>query len=209
MSKQRLEAFSDGVFAIVITLLILEVHLPTEGELTWAVLAQALPHVLAFILSFVLVGTYWIAHHNMWGFVGKVDRYLLWLNLVLLLTVVFIPFPAALLGSHLTDPIAVTLYGLSLALVNAAGTCVWLYAMKRDLRVRGVPDRFVRFVAIIHSAPIAVYLLGIALASAHVAGSLVLYAAVPIFFILPNPLIDREIAAALAAIERTGRRPGD
>ena len=209
MSKQRLEAFSDGVFAIVITLLILEVHLPTEGELSWAVLAQALPHVLAFILSFVLVGTYWIAHHNMWGFVGKVDRYLLWLNLVLLLTVVFIPFPAALLGAHLTDPIAVTLYGLSLALVNAAGTCVWLYAMKRDLRVRGVPDRFVRFVAIIHSAPIAVYLLGIALASTHVAWSLVLYAAVPVFFILPNPLIDREIATALAAIERAGSRPGD
>jgi uncharacterized membrane protein len=104
MSKQRLEAFSDGVFAIVITLLILEVHLPIEGELTWTALAPALPHVLAFILSFVLVGTYWIAHHTMWGFVGKVDRYLLWLNLVLLLTVVFIPFPAALLGSHLTDP---------------------------------------------------------------------------------------------------------
>jgi hypothetical protein len=93
--------------------------------------------------------------------------------------------------------------------VNAAGTCVWLYAMKRDLRVRGVPDRFVRFVAIIHSAPIAVYLLGIGLASAHVAWSLVLYAAVPIFFILPNPLIDREIATALAAIERAGSRPGD
>jgi uncharacterized membrane protein len=209
MSKQRLEAFSDGVFAIVITLLILEVHLPTEGKLSWTGLAQALPHMLAFILSFVLVGTYWIAHHTMWGFVGKVDRYLLWLNLVLLLTVVFIPFPAALLGAHLTDPIAVTLYGLSLALVNAAGTCVWLYAMKRDLRVRGVPDRFVRFVAIIHSAPIAVYLLGIALASTHVAWSLVLYAAVPVFFILPNPLIDREIATALAAIERAGSRPGD
>ena len=204
MSKQRLEAFSDGVFAIVITLLILDVHLPTQGTLSWAGLAQALPNVLAFILSFVLVGTYWIAHHMMWGFVGKVDRYLLWLNLALLLTVVFIPFPAALLGAHLTDTIAVTLYGLSLALVNTAGTGVWLYGMKRDLRLPGVPDRLVRFVAVVHSAPIAVYLLGVVLAPLNVALSLVLYLAVPIFFILPNPLIDREVRAALAAVAQTG-----
>jgi len=202
MSKQRLEAFSDGVFAIVITLLILDVHLPSQGALSWTALAQALPNVLAFILSFVLVGTYWIAHHMMWGFVGRVDRYLLWLNLALLLTVVFIPFPAALLGAHLTDAIAVTLYGLALALVNTAGTFVWLYSMKRELRLPGVPDRFVQLVAIIHSTPIAIYLLGVALAPVSVALSLVLYVAVPIFFILPNPLIDREVKAALAAMMR-------
>jgi uncharacterized membrane protein len=209
MSKQRLEAFSDGVFAIVITLLILDVHLPSQGALSWTALAQALPNVLAFILSFVLVGTYWIAHHMMWGFVGRVDRYLLWLNLALLLTVVFIPFPAALLGAHFSDAIAVTLYGLALALVNTAGTFVWLYSMKRELRLPGVPDRFVRFVAIIHSTPIAIYLLGVALAPVSVALSLVLYVAVPIFFILPNPLIDREVKAALAAMMRAGADSAD
>jgi hypothetical protein len=68
-----------------------------------------------------------------------------------LLTVVFIQFPAALLGVHITDTIAVTLYGLSLALVNAAGTGVWLYGMKCDLRLPGVPDCPVRFVAVVHS----------------------------------------------------------
>ena len=71
---------------------------------------------------------YWIAHHNMAVFVKGVDRLLLWLNLVLLLTVVFLPFSTAVLGRHLRDPDAVMLYGLNLLLVNSAGTAFWLYA---------------------------------------------------------------------------------
>src|SRR5215469_15221273 len=100
MTKTRLEAFSDGVFAIVITLHILDVHIPQDQPLTFASLWSVAPHLLTFVLSFVIVGLYWVAHHSMLHFVKVVDRQILWLNLVLLLIVVFVPFPTAMLGQH-------------------------------------------------------------------------------------------------------------
>ena len=86
MSKGRLEAFSVGVFAIVIALLILDVRLPAGVHVSIAALEQVLPRIATFVLSFVVVGVYWVAHHNMLHFIERVDRSLLWLNLLLLLS---------------------------------------------------------------------------------------------------------------------------
>jgi uncharacterized membrane protein len=194
MTKNRLEAFSDGVFAIVITLLILDVRFPADKPLTLETLQSVVPHMVAFLLSFVIVGVYWVSHHNMLHFIKHVDRQLLWLNLVLLLLVVFIPFPAALLGEHLDNELAVTLYGGNLILVNAAGTALWVYATARPhLAAEGIPPSLPRFVARLHSAPILVYGVAIAVSHWYVPLSLVLYAAVPAFFILPNPFVDRRL----------------
>jgi uncharacterized membrane protein len=202
MTKSRLEAFSDGVFSIVITLLILDVHLPNDAPSVLDGLRQILPQTITFVLSFVIVGVYWVAHHSMLHFVRAADRYLLWLNLTLLLTVVFIPFSASLLGRHLEDPLAVTVYGVNLALVNAAGTALWLYATgQRALTHDAVPPALRFFVARLHTAPILVYAAAVVLAHWQIAPSLVLFAAVPAFFILPNPLIDRRMRAASAARE--------
>jgi uncharacterized membrane protein len=95
------ESFSDGVFAIVIMLLILNVDLDRQQALTLDALRNLRPDVFAFVLSLVIVGVYWVAHHNMLHLIQAVDRRLLWLNLVLLLAVVCVPFPAALPGQHL------------------------------------------------------------------------------------------------------------
>lgn len=199
MSKTRLEAFTDGVFAIVITLLILDVHIPQDQPLTLASLGSAAPHLLAFVLSFVIVGVYWVAHHSMLHFVKQVDRPLLWLNLALLLLIVFVPFPTALLGQHPDNLLAVTLYGVNLMLVNTAGTILWLYATGRpDPAAHDAAPALRGFVAKLHSAPILVYALAIALAHWYVPAGLVLFAAVPVFFILPNPLIDSRLRAATA-----------
>ena len=200
MSKNRLEAFSDGVFAIVITLLILDVRFPSDKPLTLETLRGMAPHVLAFLLSFIIVGVYWVSHHNMLHFIKQVDRQLLWLNLVLLLVIVFIPFPAALLGQHLDSKLAVALYGGNLMLVNAAGTAMWLYATSRpNLAVDGMAPALPGFVARLHAAPILVYGTAIAIAYWYVPLSLVLFAAVPAFFILPNPFVDRRLRAAMKA----------
>ncbi len=200
MSKNRLEAFSDGVFAIVITLLILDVRFPADKPLTLETLQGMAPHVLAFVLSFIIVGVYWVSHHNMLHFIKQVDRQLLWLNLVLLLVIVFIPFPAALLGQHLDSKLAVALYGGNLMLVNAAGTAMWLYATSRPhLAVDGMTPALPGFVARLHSAPILVYGAAIAIAYWYVPLSLILFAAVPSFFILPNPFVDRRLRAAMRA----------
>jgi uncharacterized membrane protein len=200
MTKNRLEAFSDGVFAIVITLLILDVRLPADKPLTLDTLRSVVPHVLAFVLSFVIAGVYWVSHHNMLHFIKQVDRHLLWLNLVLLLFVVLIPFPAALLGQHPDSALAVTLYGSNLMLVNAAGTVMWLYAMSRpNLAADGIAPALPGLVARLHAAPILVYGAAIAIAHWYVPLSLVMFAAVPAFFILPNPFVDARLRAASGA----------
>jgi uncharacterized membrane protein len=195
MPKHRLESFSDGVFAIVITLLILNIHLDRNQELTVQTLVSLGPDLLAFVLSFVIVGVYWVSHHSMMHMIKTVDRRLLWLNLLVLLAVVFIPFPAWLLGQHLWNPLAAITYGLNLMTVNALGTVLWLYAGSRaGMMIDGVSPRTVHFVARLHSAPIVVYALAVVLAPWLTAASIVLFAAVPAFFIVPNPFLERRLA---------------
>jgi uncharacterized membrane protein len=103
----RLEAFSDGVFAIAITLLILEIHIPTVDEVEGdATLLRALldlwPSYFGFVVSFLTIGIMWVNHHNCFRYFRTVDHWLLTINLLLLLCVSFIPFPTALLAEHIT-----------------------------------------------------------------------------------------------------------
>jgi uncharacterized membrane protein len=196
MPKHRLESFSDGVFAIVITLLILNVHLDRDQELTLQSLASLGPEMLAFALTFVIVGVYWVSHHSMMHMIKAVDRRLLWLNLLLLLlAVVFVPFPAYLLGRHLWNPLAAAIYGLNLMTVNALGTLLWFYASSRPgLISDGVSPRAIRFIARLHSARIAVYAAAVPLAPWLTIGSVALFAAATVFFGLPNPFLERRLA---------------
>jgi uncharacterized membrane protein len=204
MNKSRLEAFSDGVFAIVITLLILDIHAPPTSSLSIHDLRQLLPHVATFVLSFIIVGVYWVAHHHMLHFVRQVDRTLLWLNLFLLLCVVFIPFPASLLGTGFANALVVRLYGLTLIATNAAGLFFWLYATShRELMVAHLNHDFARQVTKIQSSPMLVYAVAVGIAGWSTAISLVLFAAVPLFFILPNPLLKRRIGAMTQADHET------
>ena len=197
MNKTRLEAFSDGVFAIVITLLILNVHVPDGRTLTLQSLRPLLPPLATFVLSFIMVGVYWIAHHHMLHFITQVNRRLLWLNLLVLLCVVFIPFPTSLLGSGFNNPLVVRLYGLSLIATNLSGLFFWLYATShRELMVPSVTREFARTVVKIHSSPMLGYGLAVMLAGWNTRISLFLYAIVPLFFIVPNPLLEKRIGAA-------------
>ena len=115
LGKGRIEAFSDGVFAIAITLLVLEIHVPQASNtavvhLTGALLALW-PQLLSYALSFVIVGVYWVGHHLMMHSLRRVDRMLLWLNLLFLLFLTLIPVSANLLGQFRAVPIAVAAYG--------------------------------------------------------------------------------------------------
>lgn len=98
LNTHRIEAFSDGVFAVAITLLVLNLQVPqlaasaVSRELV-AKLIELWPKLLIYVLSFVIVGIYWVAHHNSFHYIERSDRTLLWLNLLLLLCIVFIPFP--------------------------------------------------------------------------------------------------------------------
>ncbi len=117
MDKNRLEAFSDGVMAIAITLLILEIRVPEVGEGGLAAaLAAQWPSYAAYLVSFAVIGIIWVNHHGILTLVARADRPLLYLNLLLLLAVAGIPFPTALVAEHLRSPgidanVAAAVYG--------------------------------------------------------------------------------------------------
>jgi uncharacterized membrane protein len=120
----RLIFFSDAIFAIVMTLLILEIRAPdnvpsdvaaTEvPNLVWALW----PKFFSYVLSFLVIGTYWIAHHQTFRYVRSYNRTLLWLNLVFLLSISFIPFPTDLLGEYGELRFSVIVYAASLGMAR-------------------------------------------------------------------------------------------
>ena len=128
MTKNRLEAFSDGVFAIVITLLILDVKLPVVAyNDLYESLVQLLPNIGIYVLSFLLIGMYWVFHHQSLRLISEVNSVLLWLNIFFLLFLSFLPFPTSLMGRYPSRTIPIVVYGVNLLLVNLIGYAMLLY----------------------------------------------------------------------------------
>jgi uncharacterized membrane protein len=125
-----MEAFSDGVFAIVITLMAFDIKLaPNANDLMEALHALA-PKLNGYILSFALVGMYWIAHHQMFHAFRRVNRQLMWINLLFLLFVTFLPFTTSLLSvGNISQP-AVMIYGGNLAIISLVMFGMWVYATR-------------------------------------------------------------------------------
>lgn len=128
----RVEAFSDGVFAIVITILILEIKVPEdEGSHLWHGLAEQWPHYAAYVVSFLVIGVMWVNHHTIFGHLKRVSRPLLFLNLMVLMVVSVIPWTTAVLADHLRDPesakVAAILYSSLTVVYAAAFLGFWWY----------------------------------------------------------------------------------
>jgi uncharacterized membrane protein len=131
MNKARLETFSDGVFAIVITLLILNISIPdVEYEDLWIALNNILPKIFSYIMSFFLIGLYWIGHHLYFDKIQKIDGTFLFLNLILLLLISFLPFPTSLLGKYPNQTLPLVLYGCNLILTNTISFLMLRYVVK-------------------------------------------------------------------------------
>ena len=139
----RLMAFSDGVFAVAITLLVFNVPVPAIAQsdamsrLPDALLNTA-PPLLTFALSFFLVGFYWIRHHQLLRQVSSADQWLLWLNLVVLFLVCLLPFSSGVVGRYHNTVIAAELYAVSVAGLAIAFSALYLYATRAH-QVRGLP----------------------------------------------------------------------
>lgn len=113
MNKQRLEAFTDGVYAIVITLLILDIRIPeVQSANLGPALVRMLPQAFTYVLSFFVVGLYWIANHRVALNVKQIDGTLIWLNLIWLLFVSAMPFPTSLLGRYPLEGVPIAIYGI-------------------------------------------------------------------------------------------------
>jgi uncharacterized membrane protein len=125
----RVVAFSDGVFAIAITLLVLSLTVPAridEDNLGDA-LRDLIPELISYALSFLVVGMYWIAHHRMFRSVLKIDRTVLWMNLALLGFVALLPFPTELLGKFGDTRLATVIYSTAMVAVGSMSVLLWWY----------------------------------------------------------------------------------
>jgi uncharacterized membrane protein len=127
--------FSDAVFAIAITLLAIEIKIPTiqhygsESELAIALL-QSISKITGFLVSFMLIGQTWIEHHRICGYLINFDSGLLWNNLILLLFIAFMPFVTDLLSEYYWSRVAICLYALSFAGLGLAKVFLWRHAVK-------------------------------------------------------------------------------
>src|SRR5262245_55050090 len=183
VTPQRLEAFSDGVFAIAATLLVLELKVPADlgsGEALVAALLAAWPGYAAFVVSFLTIGIMWINHHALIAHVRRVDRTLLIVNLMLLLIVSAVPFPTALVGAYIaegeTARVAAAVYGGLMVLLGIAFTGLWLCATRSN-GVLGdhLDPKTARESGRLFSAGLGAYLLGIGLAFVSPPLSLAVY----------------------------------
>lgn len=118
MDKGRVESFSDGVLAIIITIMVLQFQVPQSVELS--ALMPLIPKFLSYILSFIIVGIYWTNHHHLWKAVEEVNGSILWSNLHLLFWLSLIPFVTSWIGENELSPIPVAMYGIVLWLTALA-----------------------------------------------------------------------------------------
>ncbi len=193
MSKSRLEAFSDGVIAVAITLLVLDIHVPdpaTTARLGHA-LAQQWPNYLAYITSFLTIGIIWVNHHRMIERLRIPDHTVLVLNLLLLLSICVLPFATSLVASYLRESqgehLAAGVYSGSLLLMS-----ILFIALHRHILVRRphllaveLPDEQRRTILRRNSIGLIPYAVGVALAPLSSYASLLLCTAVAVFYALP------------------------
>ncbi len=193
MSPSRLEAFSDGVFAIAATLLILDVRV-SEGDLG-AHLVHIWPSYAAYAVSFLTIGIIWINHHTVFAQIHHVDRLFLLINVAFLMMVAFIPFPTSLIASQLRggdlEPAALT-YGATLTITAIFFNILWFYASSNDRLLKRDADPKV-VVGISRSFLPGPFIYLIATLSALLSpnASVILFGLITLFYIVESSLFGR------------------
>jgi uncharacterized membrane protein len=190
MKKSRLEAFSDGVLAIIITIMVLELKVPHEP--TVAALLPLWPTILSYLLSFVFIGIYWNNHHHLWQVVEKVNGAVLWANLHLLFWLSLVPFVTAWMGENHFAAAPVALYGC----VLLGSGCAY-YVMTRVLLASHTRDSLLARALgrdLKGRVSLLLYALAIALAAAWPWLSGLLYATVAVIWLVPDRRIEKVLA---------------
>ena len=162
----RVVFFSDAIFAIAITLLVVDLQVPDVPRLqSGQQLRESLPQMAGFVLSFAVIGLYWLAHHGLFRYIKGLNRQLILLNLLFLGCIAFLPYPTSLLSAAGDQVPATLFYAASIVAAGLAEAAVWLYAMHiRELALPGVPRSVRRWVLLRILMPPAVFLLSIPVA---------------------------------------------
>jgi len=198
MNKSRFEAFSDGVFAFAVTLLVLGIVLPGSHALSDADLAAALlglwPNVLAYALSFAVIGIMWQNHHALFRLVERVDRMTVFLNLLLLAATAFIPFATSTLGAYPTMHSSTFLYGLVLSLCAIFyNSMLWHLVAKRSFRA-AVTDSTIAATVRAYRVGLVGYVVATLISLVLPVASFGAYLAIAIYYLVPRG-VDSDIDA--------------
>jgi uncharacterized membrane protein len=188
----RVLAFSDGVFAIAMTLLVIGIVVPdlkhgdSVHELADA-LGDLIPNITSFSISFAVIGRYWAAHHQFFGLLKAIDARFIGLNLLYLAFIAFLPFPTALLGEYFDNPLSVVLYAVTVAIVSGMEVVLFTRAQRQGLLARTLPQDVYRFGVIGSLSPVLFFLLSVPVAFANTTVAAILW-----FGVIPfNALLNR------------------
>jgi len=133
MELERLVFFSDAVIAIAITLLVVPLTVPEASEDVGKALLDRWPQFLSFALSFFVIGVFWMAHHRIFRFVARFDRRLIWLNLLFLMCIAFLPYPTAVLGEHDRSRASIVFYASAIGLTGTVLASLWQFVIRAGL----------------------------------------------------------------------------
>jgi uncharacterized membrane protein len=206
MSKSRLESFSDGVFAIAITLLVLTIAEPDNYHQLAHQLGSRWPSLAEYVVSFLIIGIMWLNQHTVFGHLEYVDRTFIYLNLFLLMTIVFLPYPTGVFGQALDrgtgETTAAVFYSVTMFLNACCWAALWLRASagRRLLRADFPEDRRLKM-TVLFTAGGAVYAVAIGIGFASAYACLAFHAALAAYYAL-DPLSRGAARAAEAAPER-------
>jgi uncharacterized membrane protein len=165
----RTLTFTDGLFAIAMTLLVVDLAVPVlHHDSSVHELADKLgddsEKFVSFFISFAVIGRYWMAHHTYFSALARLDRALIGLNLVYLAFIAFLPFPTALLGEYFENPLSVAIYAVNVAIISGMEVVLFGWAQNHDLLQKKLPRDVFRFGAAMSLAPVIFFLLSIPVA---------------------------------------------
>jgi uncharacterized membrane protein len=192
VNKSRVETFSDGVFAIAITLLVLTIAEPSNYNRLANQLGQRWPDLAAYVVTFLVIGIMWLNHHTIFRYLGSVDRRLIYLNLFLLMTIAFLPYPTGIFGRALAHgrgaTTAAVFYSVTMFLNACCWAGLWLHASRgRRLLVPQFPEGNRRKMAIMFTGGTGAYAIAIGIAFVNAFACLAFHGALAIYYAL-DPL---------------------
>jgi uncharacterized membrane protein len=191
MDKDRLLAFSDGVIAIIITIMVLELKAPHGTD--WSDLAKLAPGFFSYVLSFAFIAIYWNNHHHLLYTLTRVNGMILWANTHLLFWLSLIPFATAWAGENPFAPVPTAVYGVAFLMPG----CAYYLLVRAILRVEGPASTLARAIGrdLKGKGSLVLYAAGIVIAFVEPRGAIAIYLAVALMWLIPDRRIERTVGA--------------
>ncbi|MFN8452079.1 MAG: TMEM175 family protein [Anaerolineae bacterium] len=195
ITTARIETLTDGVFAIVMTVLVFDIRVPVQEQVDQLGLLHALsllaPNLLSYVITFVILGVFWVGHHNQYFYIRRADRSLLWINIFFMMAVALLPFSAGVFSRYGQDRVSIMVYNANLILAGLILFVHWWYATRDNHLLSHEIEPQVRHLVYRRIlTPPVLYLVAIVVSLVNVEVSVIIDILVPLIYVLPNQ-VDR------------------